>query len=64
MPVEVWRHDILKVSASMVSTPDEPGTGEMREAMAWIEWNVEAKTRYSLDESWVSPSARTREAEG
>lgn len=34
VPVEVWRHDILKVSASMVSTPEEPRTGEMREAMA------------------------------
>lgn len=51
----VWRQVILKFSASMVSTPELPGTGLMRDAMAWMEWKVDARTRYSLDVSWERP---------
>lgn len=45
LPVWVWKQFILNVSASIVSTPELPGTGLIRVAIAWIEWNVEARMR-------------------
>jgi len=44
-PVGVCKQVILNVSASIVSTPELPGTGDIRLAMAWIEWKVEARIR-------------------
>jgi hypothetical protein len=44
-PVGVCRQVILNVSASIVSTPELPGVGDIRAAMAWMEWKVEARMR-------------------
>lgn len=48
-PVGDCKQVILKVSASITSTPELPGTGEMRDAMAWMLWKVLARTRYSFE---------------
>lgn len=56
IPVGLCKQVILKVSASIVSIPELPGIGEILLEIAWIEWNVLAKTKYSFDVNWVSPS--------
>lgn len=57
LPVGDWKQVILKVSASIVSTPELPAMGLIRLAIAWILWKVLARTRYSFEVSWESPSA-------
>ena len=56
IPVGDCRQLILKDSASIDSTPELPGIGEILVAIAWMEWKVEASTRYSLAVRADSPS--------
>lgn len=45
IPVNVWKHCILKCSLSITSNPPDPGTGDTRDVIACTPWKVPARTR-------------------
>ena len=55
---------ILKVSASMICAPELVPVGDSRLVIAWMPCNVPARTRYSLDDTWVRPSSSVNELTG
>ena len=59
-PVGDCKQVSLNDSASIDSTPELPGTGDILVAMAWMEWKVEARTRYSFAVNGDNPSARRK----